>query len=188
VTALLRFDLGPARERQVLTQQLDRGRRSPGQRMAEPVLNAMYGSGSVTINPMAQILRQQDSLQLTSIQADSIATMNRRFLIRQSAIWAPVVKEFAALEDRYDRDRAYFRYKQAREASIDLLRTLAPAVRGLLTAEQRRKLPAIVASHLDQRYLASIRSGTMGGGDFGGFVGGGINIPQGGGGNTIIVR
>jgi Carboxypeptidase regulatory-like domain len=188
VTALLRFDIGPSRERQLLTQQLDRGRRSPGQKMPEPMLNAMYGSGSVTINPLAQILRQQDSLRLTGPQADSIATMNRRFLIRQSAIWAPVVKEFAKLEDQYDHDIAYSRYRKARESSIDLLREMAPAIRALLTAEQRRLLPPLVASHLDARYLASIRSGTMGGGDFGGFLGGGMAIPQGGGGNTVIIR
>ncbi len=192
VTALLRFDLGAARERQVLTQQLDRGRRSPGQKLPEPSLNAMYGTGNVTINPLAQILRQQDSLQLTSAQADSVATMNRQYTIRQSAIWAPVVKEFAKLDDRYDQDIAYNRYKKAREASIDLLRSLAPAIRGLLTPEQRRKLPAIVASHLDPRYLASIRSGTIGGGQFGGaqfggLAGGGLSIPQGGN-ATIIVR
>ena len=188
VTAQLRFDLGHARERQVLTQQLDRGRRSAGQKVAEPMLNAMYGSGGVTINPMAQILRQSDSLRLTGPQADSIATLNRMYTIRQSAIWAPVVKEFARLDDRYDRDIAYGKYKKARESTVDLLRSFAPHIRGLLTDEQRRKLPPIVASHLDLRYLASIRSGTMGGGEFGGFVGGGMNIPQGGGGNTIIIR
>jgi Carboxypeptidase regulatory-like domain len=189
VTALLRFDLGPSRERQVLTQQLDRGRRTPGQKAPEPQLQAMYGGGGVTINPMAQILRQSDSLRLTSVQADSIATMNRTYTIRLSQIWAPVVREFARLDDRYDQDIAYGRYKQAREASIDALRTLAPTVRTLLSAEQRRKLPALVASHLDPRYLASIRSGTVGGSEFGGgFVGGGMNIPQGGGGPTIIVR
>ncbi len=192
VTALMRFDFGAARERQVLTQQLDRGRRSPGQRLAAPSLNAMYGSGNVTINPLAQILRQQDSLQLTSVQADSIATMNRRYTIRQSAIWAPVVTQFAALDDRYDQDIAYHRYQKAREATIDLLRSMAPAIRGLLTPEQRRKLPPLVASHLDDRYLASIRSGTIGGGQFGGgqfggLAGGGLNIPQGGN-ATIIVR
>ena len=188
VTAQLRFDLGHARERQVLTQQLDRGRRSPGQKVPEPMLNAMYGSGGVTINPMAQILRQSDSLQLTGPQADSIATLNRMYTIRQSAIWAPVVKEFARLDDGYDRDIAYGKYKKARESSVDLLRSLAPHIRGLLTDAQRRKLPPIVASHLDMRYLASIRSGTVGGGEFGGFVGGGLNIPQGGGGTTVIVH
>lgn len=189
VTALLRFDLGPSRERQVLTQQLDRGRRTPGQKAPEPQLQAMYGSGGVTINPMAQILRQSDSLKLTGPQADSIATMNRAYTIRLSQIWAPVVRDFARLDDRYDHDVAYGQYKRAREATIDALKGLAPAVRGLLTAEQRRKLPALVASHLDLRYLASIRSGTVGGTEFsGGFVGGGMNIPQGGGQQTIIVR
>ena len=142
----------------------------------------------MTVNPLAQILRQSDSLQLTGPQADSVATLNRMFTIRQSAIWAPVVKEFARLDDRYDHDVAYARYRKARELTIDLLRQLAPEVRGLLTDAQRRKLPPIVASLLDQRYLASIRSGTVGGGEFGGFVGGGLNIPQGGGGNTIIIR
>jgi hypothetical protein len=188
VTAQLRFDLGHSRERQVLTQQLDRGRRSAGQRTPEPMLNAMYGSGGVTINPLAQILRQSDTLHLTGPQADSIATLNRMYTIRQSQIWAPVVKEFARLDDRYDRDVAYGKYRKAREATIDLLRTMAPHIRGLLTDEQRRRLPPSVASHLDLRYLASIRSGTMGGGEFGGFVGGGLNIPQGGGGNVIITR
>lgn len=191
ITAQMRFDLGAARERQVLTQQLDRGRRSAGQKASEPMLNAMYGSGGITINPMAQILRQSDALRLTGPQADSIATMNRMFTIRQSQVWAPVVKEFARLDDRYDRDIAYGQYKRAREASIDLLRTLAPGIHGLLTPAQRRMLPAIVASHLDLRYLASIRSGTLGGADFGGFMGGGMgggmSIPQGGG-ATIIVR
>ena len=188
VTAQMRFDIGPSRERQVLTQQLDRGRRTPGQKLPEPQLGALYGSGGVTINPMAQILRQSDSLRLTGPQADSIATMNRLYTIRLAGIWAPVVKDFARLDDRYDRDLAYNRYKRAREASVDALSALAPAVRGLLTDEQRRKLPAIVASNLDLRYLASIRSGTAGAGEFGGFLGGGgINIPQGGGG-TLIVR
>ena len=189
VTAQLRFDLGAPRERQVLTQALDRGRRTPGQRAGVPQLNAMYGGGGVTINPLAQILRQADSLKLSGPQADSIATMNRFFTIRQAAIWAPVVREFAKLDDRYDRDVAYGLYKRAREHSIDLLTTLAPVIRGVLTAEQRRRLPPIVASHLDQRYLASIRSATVGGGlDFGGMMGGGMAMPPGGGAQTIIIR
>jgi hypothetical protein len=189
VTAQLRFDLGASRERQVLTQTLDRGRRTPGQKAGEPQLSAMYGGGGVTINPLAQILRQADSLKLTGPQADSVATMNRFFTIRQAAIWAPVVKALAKLDDGYDHDVAYGLYRRARENSVDLLRSLAPSIKSLLTAEQRRRLPAIVASHLDQRYLASIRSGTMGGGlDFGGMMGSGIAVPQGGGGQTIILR
>ena len=45
---------------------------------------------------------------------------------------------------------------------MDLLIRLAPTVKALLTPEQQRKLPSFVMSFLDQRYLASIRSGTAG--------------------------
>jgi Carboxypeptidase regulatory-like domain len=188
VTALLRFDLGPARERQMLTQQLDRGRRSPGQKLSLPSLSAMYGGGGVTINPLAQILRQSDSLHLTGPQADSIATLNRLYTIQQNRLWAPIAREYAELPDGYNRDAVYAAYKRTREASIDILRGMAPDIRGLLTAEQRRKLPPLVASHLDQRYLASIRSATVGGTDTGNFLPGGINIPQGAGGTQVIIR
>jgi hypothetical protein len=84
----------------------------------------------------------------------------------------------------------------ARHATIDLLAKIGPEVKGLLTEEQRRKLPAFVASYLEPRYLASIRSGTatfvggmfpmmgapvtIGGGNV--FVGGG------GGGTQVIIR
>jgi hypothetical protein len=50
----------------------------------------------------------------------------------------------------------------ARKATIDLLTQLAPDIKGLLTAEQRRKLPTFISSYLEPRYLASIRSGTAG--------------------------
>jgi hypothetical protein len=71
-------------------------------------------------------------------------------------------------------------------------------VNGLLTGEQRRRLPSFVSGYLDTRYLASIRSGTAGsnfggpmnlGGGGGGpiFVGGG-GAGGGGGTQVIIVR
>ena len=53
---------------------------------------------------------------------------------------------------------------KARDASIDILRVYAPAVKRLLTKAQWRRLPPFVASTLDDRYLKSIRSGTAGGG------------------------
>jgi hypothetical protein len=37
---------------------------------------------------------------------------------------------------------------------------LAPALSGLLTPSQHRKLPALTAAHLDVRYLAAVRSRT----------------------------
>ena len=188
LTMQLRVDVGPSRERQQLTQALDRGRSREGQKAPEGMLKAIYGSGGV-LNPMAQILRQADTLELTGPQADSIASMNRTYTIRLDSIWTPVAKYLATLPDQYDQGDAYHTYKAAREASVDLLVALAPKISGLLTADQKRKLPPLVASHLDTRYLAGIRSGTAGstgGGVFmGGFMGG---FGGGGGGQRIEIR
>jgi hypothetical protein len=159
LTAMMRFDIGPTRERQLLTQQLDRGRRTQGTKAPEIMLKAMYGNGGIP-NPLATILRQQDSLRLTGPQADSLATLNRLYTIRNDALWAPLAKYFAELPDNYDHDVVYDKYMDARKATIDLLMELGPNIKRLLTSEQRRKLPAFIASYLEPRYLASIRSGT----------------------------
>jgi hypothetical protein len=195
LTMQLRVDVGPSRERQTLTQQLDRGRKTDGTKMSAGMLKAMYGTGGV-LNPMSQLLRQSDTLELTGVQADSLASMNRRYTVRLDSIWSGVARELANIPAEYDQGEAYGRYKGAREASVDLLIALAPTINDLLTPEQRRKLPALVASHLDRRYLAGIRSGTVGntgGGVFmSGFMGGGPpgggGAGGGGGGDRIIFR
>ena len=52
ITALIRYDIGPTRERQQLTQQLDRGRTRPGNK---PTLQQLRGTANVgLINPMQQ--------------------------------------------------------------------------------------------------------------------------------------
>jgi hypothetical protein len=155
------------------------------------MLKMMLGQGGIP-NPMAQILRQQDTLKLTGPQADSIATLNRWYTIRVDSIWSPVAKYLAGLPDRYDDDEAYEHYLRARRATVDLLSRLAPRIKGVLTAEQRRKLPPLVASYLEPRYLASIRSGTAS------FTGGMMVGPAGGmavpagmmgpGGNMTVIR
>lgn len=190
ITAQLRYDIGPTRERQLLTQSLDRGRRTRGTKVGEAMIKAQFGNGGVP-NPLATILRDQDTLRLSSDQADSLATMNRRYTVRLDSIWAPISKRFADLPERYDHDDIYAKYVTAREASIDILRTYAPAVKALLTDVQRRKLPPFVASALDDRYLKSIRSATSGGGGGMMIPGGGAMIMGGGlsgGAQTIIMR
>jgi hypothetical protein len=196
LTAMMRFDIGPTREKQLLTQQLDRGRRTQGTKTPEVMLKAIYGNGGIP-NPIATILRQQDSLKLTGPQADSLATLNRAYTIRNDAIWSPLAKYFAELPDSYDHDLVYDKYMSARKATIDQLMQIAPSIRGLLTAEQRRKLPTFIASYLDTRYLASIRAGTatFTGGGFGGgapfLLGGGGDVfvaAGAGGGERIIIR
>jgi hypothetical protein len=185
----LRFDLGPARERQALTQTLDRGRTRTGTRMPEGFLRGMYGSGSV-INPMQVMLQQGDSLRLTGPQADSLATLNRWYAIRLDSLWRPVVRGYASLPDRYDHNEVYRQFRRAREASVDLLMMLAPHIKGLLTPSQRRKLPPLVLAYMDQRYLAAVRSGTSGqpGGVFAPGSGGPGMGAMIGGGNVIIHR
>jgi Carboxypeptidase regulatory-like domain len=180
ITAWLRMDVGPSRERQGLTQMLDRGRKIPGAKLSEGTLKLVYGSAGI-INPIAAILRQSDTLRLSPGQSDSIATWNRRYLVQVDSIWAPVFTYYAALPEIYDQDQVYDRYRRAREASVDLLMKAAPDITALLTAEQRRKLPDLIAAYLDLRYLAAIRSGTSGtpGGVFA--PGGGVPGVAGGG-------
>ena len=177
ITALIRFDIGPTRERQQLLQQLDRGRTRPGNK---PTIQALRGSGNIgLINPMQQIMQQADTLKLTRRQADSLAVLNRLYILKSDSIWAPVAKLLAELPDRYNRDLAYDRYTDAREQSVDMLMKIVPNIKKLLTAEQFRILPTTVAGFLDKRTLKGIRSGTAGGG--GGGMGGGGGGGGGGG-------
>ncbi|MDB4913279.1 MAG: hypothetical protein JWM95_923, partial [Gemmatimonadetes bacterium] len=185
LTMQIRLDVGPSRERQSLTQMLDRGRTREGQKMPESMLKMMYGSGGI-MNPMAQILRQSDTLELTGPQADSIASMNRAYTIRLDSIWTPATKRLADLPEHYDQNAAYDVYKSSRESSVDLLIRLAPSINALLTSAQKRKLPALVASYLDTRYLAGIRSGTAGNTGAGPMMmmGGGAGMMMGGNGGS----
>ncbi|MBY0490283.1 MAG: TonB-dependent receptor [Gemmatimonadaceae bacterium] len=187
ITAQLRYDIGPTRERQLLTQSLDRGRRTEGVKMQEAIIKAQFGTGGVP-NPLATILRDQDTLKLSADQADSLATMNRRFTVRLDSIWSPLAKAYAALPNDFSHDEIYVKYVRAREASIDILRGYAPAVKKLLTKAQLRQLPPFIATALDDRYLKSIRSGTAGSG--GGFMGAGGMMMAGGMGamTQVIMR
>ncbi|HXT17268.1 MAG TPA: TonB-dependent receptor [Gemmatimonadaceae bacterium] len=188
LTALMRLDVGPARERQDLTLALDRGRSVGGAKIPEQMLRVLYGGGSI-LNPMAQILRNADTLELSATQADSIAVLNRTYTIKLDSIWTPVTKYLAELPDRYNRDEAYYRYRLARETTVDALIKLAPAIHGLLTRTQLRRLPYNVTQYLDTRYLASVRSGTQGTSLASMMMGGGPMAAMGGGGGgpTVIM-
>jgi hypothetical protein len=161
LTVMLRVDVGPSRERQLLTQTLDRGRSASGEKAPESVLKLQYGTGGL-INPMAQLLRQSDTLKLIGPQADTLAMLNRWYVIQLDSLWTPVTRAWAQLPTGYDQGEMYARYRQAREASVDLLIAIAPRITRLLTAEQKRRLPAFVSAAFDVRYLESVRSSTAG--------------------------
>jgi hypothetical protein len=158
LTTSVRFDLGATRERQQLGQQLGFGRSLPGSRYPESVYRSL-GTNSVS-NPMAAVLRQQDSLKLTAVQADSIASMNRRYNYRSDSLWAPVARYLGSLPTKYDEGEAYSRFLSARRKQVSMLMEIVPLVTDLLTKEQRRKLPGQITNVLDPRYLASVRDGT----------------------------
>src|SRR5262249_46070862 len=120
VTGLVRMDVGFTRERQLLTQSLDRGRARTGDRSTDQDIKGLSGA-LIPPNPMALVLRLGDSLQLTRKQADSVALFNRRYVTRLDSIWTPVAKWLADLPPNYDRGAAYGRYRAARESSVDVL-------------------------------------------------------------------
>ncbi len=171
ITASLTFDIGPTRERQTLMQTLDRGRTRPGNKPSAQQLRGTVSAG--LLNPMAQILQQSDTLKLTRKQADSLATLNRWYVLKSDSVWAPIAREFAELPDRFNHDIAFNKYRKGREQSVDMLLRIVPEIKSLLSEEQYRLLPAQLAAFMDARSLRAIRSGTAGGGGGGGFGGGG---------------
>jgi hypothetical protein len=86
--------------------------------------------------------------------------MNRRYQYRTDSLWTPVARYFASLPTEFDESQAFDRYLRARRAQVDMLIAIGPVIRDLLTAEQKRKVPASVLNALDPRYLVSIRNGT----------------------------
>jgi hypothetical protein len=144
-------------------------------------------------NPLRQILTQADTLELTRVQADSLAALNRWYTIHLDSIWTPISKALADMPDHYDQGEAYARYREGRQASVDLLIKIAPSVKSLLTPAQTRKL-GFLGPYLDTRYLTSIRSGTAGAGMGmnmgmpGMEIGAVMAASAGGGGTFVIIR
>jgi hypothetical protein len=191
LVAQMSFDIGPTIERQSLTQQLDRGRSVLGAKFTEQSWKAIYSAGPV-FNPLRQILTQADTLELTRVQADSLAALNRWYTIHLDSIWTPISKFLAEMPDKYDQAEAYAQYREGRQASVDLLIKIAPSIKSLLTPAQTRKL-GFLGPYLDTRYLASIRSGTAGAGmgmnvGMAGMEIGAVMAASGGGGTFVIIR
>ena len=79
------YDLSPTRDWQSLRQNLDRGRHRAGAKMTEAQLRQM--SVNFFPNPMANMLQSAEPLHLTRKQADSLATMSRRFTRLVDSLW-----------------------------------------------------------------------------------------------------
>ena len=169
VTLTFKVDLGPTRERQMLRQQFVTVQKQGDRRGWESNFRS-FGANGIQ-NPMSTILRQQDSLQLTSDQADSIASMNRRYVYRTDSLWTPVARRFVALDSTYRLGVEYDRYLAARHDQIDFMIAVVNSLRELLTPAQRRKLPQSINNMLDPQYLRAMRNGNGMYIPFGGAIG-----------------
>jgi hypothetical protein len=163
------YDIGPERERQQLNLTLRTGRRGDitQQKLNEQQLFQRY-SNSIQ-NPFDQILRQMDTLQLTTDQADSLASLNRIYSRFRDETWRPVAKYLAGLPDDYDLAEAWDRVKAAQNTVLEKMVVLGPAAKDLLTREQLNRLPVFITIYLDESTIRAIRPGNANGrGRFGG--------------------
>jgi hypothetical protein len=169
LTLDMTYDVGPERERQQLNLTLRTGRRGDitQQKMNEQQLFGRY-QNSIP-NPFDQILRQMDTLQLTTEQADSLASLNRIFSRYRDEQWRPVTRYLAALPDNYDLGEAWDKVKTAQNAVLEKMVILGPAAKRLLTREQLNKLPPIITIFLDENSIRAYKPGNSNGrGRFGG--------------------
>ena len=160
ISLQVQVDIGMPRERQLLTRALDMGRGRPGNKQGAESMK-IFGTSAIP-NPMSMLLQQADSLKLTRAQADSLASLSRKFAVFADSVWTPASRYFADLSDGYSRGDAYDRYVAAREKTVDYLLTLVPSAKSVLTSSQRRKLPLQLSNFLDERVLRFLRSSSSG--------------------------
>lgn len=126
-------------------------------RLSDAGLSMLLRAGTAAlINPMQLTLRYADSLQLTGMQADSLATLGRTYAIALDKLWRPVLRYYAthAVEDESPFDDPL---NGAHILSITTLMALAPAVHTLLTTDQMSMLPDDIRRWLEGRELAALR-------------------------------
>jgi len=157
------YDVGPERERQQLNLTLRTGRKGDitQQKMNEQQLFGRYQNSLP--NPFDQILREMDTLQLTTDQADSLAALNRNYSRYRDEIWRPIAKYLAALPDDYDLGEAWDKVKTAQDLVLEKMVILGPAARKILTKEQLNKLPPIITIFLDENSIRAYKPGNSNG-------------------------
>ena len=110
-----------------------------------------------------------DTLQLTTDQADSLASLNRIYTRFRDETWRPVARYLAGLPDDYDLAEAWQKVKAAQNAVLEKMVVLGPTAKKLLTREQLNRLPVFISIYLDEATIRAIRPGnTNGRGRFGG--------------------
>lgn len=170
LTARISFDLAPRRDWQDLQQALERGRSRAGARLTEGAARQYAtNTGYLFINVMAQLLRSAEALNLSRIQADSLARMSYRYSKLVDTMWTPLAKQIGMLTEHYADDTLRMQLIHARTAALDYVIEVVPHINTLLTKGQLLLIdPRLRSLFLDVRYWKRIRGGVQS--DFGLYV------------------
>ena len=104
-----------------------------------------------------------DTLQLTTDQADSLASLNRNYSRYRDEVWRPIAQYLAALPDDYDLGEAWDKVKTAQDLVLEKMVILGPAAAKVLTKAQMNKLPAIITIFLDANSIRAYKPGNSNG-------------------------
>ena len=114
-------------------------------------------------NPFDLMLRQADSLHLTTDQSDSIAVLNAQYNRFVDTTWSPIVSNLANLPDQYSLNDAWGKVLGGYDAIIAKLIILGPAAKKIFTTQQLALIPPTLAVYLDRAGILALRPGNANG-------------------------
>jgi hypothetical protein len=128
-----------------------RGDKRNAQQIRQQLLNSVF-------NPLQGILQVKDSLAILSQgQIDRLTQLQRRLVVKQDSIWAPLVTYLSALPDHFDLDEAVEKTRPARMAAFDVMLEAMAEVSKILTPEQIADFPPALRSSFDLESLKANR-------------------------------
>jgi len=156
VTLEARVRLGGDNDHQGLANIIMPGRTRRGEkRSAQQIRQLLLQS---VFNPLQGILQVKDSLSILSQQqVDRLTQLQRRVVMKQDSIWAPVVAYLAPLPDQLNLDEAVERVRPARQAAFDAMIEAMTEVTKILTPEQIADFPPALRSSFDLESLKAQR-------------------------------
>jgi hypothetical protein len=135
----------------ILPGRSRRGDKRNAQQIRQQLLQSVF-------NPLQGILQVKDSLSvLSQQQIDRLTQLQRRLLVKQDSIWAPVVTYLAPLPDVVDMDEAVAQVRPARQAAFDAMIDAMTEVLKILTPEQIADFPPALRSSFDIESLKAQR-------------------------------
>jgi hypothetical protein len=106
---------------------------------------------------LTQLLQQKDSLMLTAVQIDSASKLFARFNVLSDSIFDPLAKYLLDAPRMGSEREVGRRITLAQHQVLLPLCDLLEAVRGVLTADQRKKLKVPLSYELDLSYIGYLR-------------------------------